>query len=156
MTIQEKITEDLIEAMKSRDAVRLSVVRDLKAGFVNELVSLGKKPDEALDDEGALKVVRRKISQRKESIEQFEKAGRGELAQKEKAELDILETYLPSQLSDDELKKIVAAKKESLGIHEAKDAGRLIGAVLKEVGARADGVRVKTAVSSLFSVKNYS
>lgn len=151
MTIQEKINKDLVAAMKSRDALRLSVVRDLKSGFVNELVSLGRKPDEALDDDSTLKVIRRKINQRKESIEQFEKAGRAELARNEKAELDILETYLPSQLSDEELKKIVVAKRESLGVTDTKGTGKLIGAVLKEVGPRADGERVKAAVHSLFS-----
>ncbi|MEX0933303.1 MAG: GatB/YqeY domain-containing protein, partial [Candidatus Paceibacterota bacterium] len=109
--IHKKLTTELTEAMKSRDAVRLAVVRDLKSSFVNELITLGKKPDEFLDDENALKVIKRKANQRKDSIEQFEKGGRSELADKERAELEILESYLPAQMSEEKIREIVLQKK---------------------------------------------
>jgi len=137
--IHKKLITQLTEAMKERDAVRLSVIRDLKSAFTNELISLGKKPDEMLDDENALKVIKRKANQRKDSIEQFEKAGRTELADKEKAELLLLESYLPAQLTDEEIQKIIDTKKEELGITDGKVDGKLIGAVMKEVGSNADG-----------------
>lgn len=144
--IHEDLKKEMTEAMKSRDALKLSVLRDLVSSFVNELVSLNKKPGDMLDDESALKVIRRKVNQRKDSIEQFEKGGRSELAEKEKEELEILETYLPQQLSDEEIQKIVDAKKEELGVSDKKDMGKLIGAVMKEVEPRADGSRVGEVV----------
>jgi uncharacterized protein YqeY len=122
------------------------VIRDLKSSFVNELVSLGRKPDEVLSDEEALKVIKRKANQRKDSIEQFVKGGRPELAEKEKQELEILESYLPAQMSDEELQRIIEAKKAELGVTEKKDVGRLMGAVMKEVGGNADGSRVKALI----------
>lgn len=149
--IHEDLKKEMTEAMKSRDALKLSVLRDLVSSFVNELVSLNKKPGDTLDDEGALKVIRRKVNQRKDSIEQFEKGGRSELADKEKAELEILETYLPQQLSDEEIQKIVDTKKAELGVSDKKDMGKLIGAVMKEVGPRADGSRVGEVVRSMLA-----
>lgn len=149
--IHKKLTTELTEAMKSRDAVRLSVIRDLKSSFVNELVTLGKKPDELLDDENALKVIKRKANQRKDSIEQFEKGGRSELADKERAELEILESYLPAQMSDEKILEIVLQKKLEFLITEKKDMGKLMGAVMKEVGSAADGGRVKTVIEESFA-----
>ncbi|MDZ7726155.1 MAG: GatB/YqeY domain-containing protein [Candidatus Campbellbacteria bacterium] len=149
--IHEDLNRELKEAMKAREAVRLSVIRDLKSAFTNELVSLGKKPDDLLDDENALKVVRRKINQRKDSIEQYKKAGRDELVAKERSELEVLEGYLPTQLNDEEIQELVEKKKKELEISEAKDMGRLIGAVMKEVGSRADGKRVQEIVKNSIS-----
>lgn len=149
--IHENLKKEMVIAMKEREAVRLSVIRDLISSFVNELVALGRKPEEILDDENAQKVIRRKVNQRKDSIEQYEKGGRPELALKEKQELDILETYLPAQLSDAELAEIVSRTRSTLGITEMKDVGRLIGAVMKEVGSRADGARVQAVVRAELS-----
>lgn len=149
--IHQKLADELKEAMKSRDAVRLAVVRDLKSSFVNELVTLGKKPDELLDDENALKVIRRKANQRKDSIEQFEKGGRAELADKERAELEILESYLPAQMSDEKIREMVKQKMTELSIAKKKDMGKLMGAVMKEVGSGADGGRVKVIIEECFA-----
>lgn len=149
--IHKKLTTELTEAMKSRDAIRLAVIRDLKSSFVNELVTLGKKPDELLDDENALRVIKRKANQRKDSIEQFEKGGRVELADKERAELEILESYLPAQIPDEKIREIVEQKKTELSLTEKKDMGKLMGAVMKEVGSGADGGRVKAVIEEGFS-----
>jgi uncharacterized protein len=150
--IHKKLIDELKEAMKTRDAVRLAVVRDLKSSFVNEVVTLGKKPDELLDDENALKVIKRKANQRKDSIEQFEKGGRTELADKERAELKILESYLPLQMSDEQIREIVLQKKTELSLNEKKDIGKLMGAVMKEVGSGADGSRVKAIIEESFTL----
>lgn len=149
--IHENLKKELVDAMKSRDTTRLSVIRDLISSFVNELVTLGRKPEEVIDDENAIKVIRRKANQRKDSIEQFEKGGRVELADKERAELAILEEYLPAQMSDEEILKVVEEKKSELGITEVKDMGRLIGAVMKQVGSGADGSRVQSIVRESLS-----
>ncbi|MEX2436690.1 MAG: GatB/YqeY domain-containing protein, partial [Candidatus Paceibacterota bacterium] len=135
-------------AMKEKDSNRVSVIRDLLSSLTNEAVTLGKKPDEILDDETALKVITRKAKQRKDSIESFEKAGRSELVEKETNELKVLEEYLPEQLSDEEIEKIVDKKMEELGVSEKKDMGTLIGAVMEEVKGKADGGRVSKIIQS--------
>lgn len=145
--IHENLKKELTEALKSRDTVRLSVIRDLISSFTNELITLGERPEGVLDDENALKVIRRKANQRKDSIEQFEKGGRPELAEKEAIELEILESYLPAQMPDEEILKIINAKKAELGISEKKDMGKLIGAAMQEIGSRADGARVQKIVN---------
>lgn len=149
--IHNDLKKELTEAMKKRDSLRLLVTRDLLSSFVNEQVSLGRKPEELIDDENALKVIRRKANQRQDSIEQYRKGGREELAAQEEAELKILESYLPAQLSEEELLNIIEKKRSELNIHELRDMGRLIGAVMKEVGTQADGSRVQQLVKDSFS-----
>lgn len=137
--------------MKVRDAVRLTTLRGLLSAFTNEAVAKGKKPDAELSDDEALAVVSRQVKQRKDSIEQFEKGGRPELAEAEKTELAILETYLPAQLSDEEILAAVKAKQAELGITDASGKNQLMGMAMKELKGRADGARVKEAVDSLFN-----
>lgn len=93
--MQDKIRAELTEAMKARDAGRMSVLRGLVAAFTNELVAKSRKPDDKLTDEEVIAVIKRAVKQRKDSIEQFEKGARQDLADKEKAELKLLEVYLP-------------------------------------------------------------
>ena len=97
MGIQKDIAGQIKEAMKAKEAVRLSVIRGLTAAFVNELVAKGRKPDGELTDEEALAIIKRGVKQRKDSIEQFTKGGRSDLADAEATELKILEAYLPAQ-----------------------------------------------------------
>lgn len=148
MSLHQDIVAQIKEAMKAKDAVRLGVVRGLAAAFVNELVAKGRKPTEVLPDEEALTVIRRSVKQRKDSIEQFTKGGRKDLADAEAAELNILETYLPAQMSGEEISKVVAAKKAELGVADKKEAGKLMAAVMKELKGKADGAAVKAAVDS--------
>ncbi len=153
MNIQKQIKEEMMEAMKNREEVRLLVLRSLLSGFTNELVASGKKPQDELEDSGALTVIKRAVKQRKDSIEQFEKGGRLELAQNEKAELAVLERYLPEMMSEDKIKEIASVKKEELGIEDKTKMGILIGAVLgqiKSIGEEADGGLVKKVVEELF------
>ncbi len=151
--ITEQIREELKEAMKSREEIRLLVLRGLLSAFTNELVAQKKKPQDELSDEDALNVIKRAVKQRKDSIQQFEKGGRYELAETEKAELKILEKYLPAMISEEEIVKIAEAKKSEMGVDDISKMGILIGAVLgqiKSTGGEADGALVKEAVENLF------
>lgn len=150
MSLHEQIKGEVKEAMKAKDAVRLSVVRNMISAFTNELVATGKTPQDMLDDAGVLKVIKRLANQRKDSVEQFEKGGRPELAEGEKAELAVLEKYLPTLMSRDEIKKIALAKKEALGVTDKSKAGQLTGAIMKELAGKADGKDVKEVVEALF------
>ncbi len=136
--------------MKAKDEIRLLTLRSLLTAFTNELVSTKRKPDETLADEEALTVVKRAVKQRKESIEQFQKGGRDDLAKGEEAELDILEKYLPEMIGKEEIEKIARAKKEELGVDDKSKMGILMGAVMKELKGQADGKDVKEVVDSLF------
>lgn len=150
MTLHEQIKSEIKEAMLAKDTVRLSVVRNIVSAITNELVATGKKPQDALDDAGVLKVIKRLVNQRKDSILQFTTGNRPELAASETAELAILEKYLPAQMSREEIKKVAIAKKEALGFDKSK-AGQLTGAIMKELAGRADGGDVKAVVDELFS-----
>ena len=135
--------------MKAKDKLRLNVLRGLLAAFTNEAVSKKRRPDEELSDEEALAVVSRAVKQRKDSIEQFEKGGRSDLAETEKAELSILGTYLPAQMSREEVVAYVKEKQTKLNMGKDK-AGQLMGMIMKELKGRADSMMVKDAVDALF------
>lgn len=150
MTLHEQIKGEIKEAMLAKDAVRLSVVRNIVAAFTNELVATKKMPQDLLDDENALKVIKRLVNQRKDSIAQFTAGNRPELAASEQAELAILEKYLPAQMSREEIRKVAIAKKEALGFDKSK-AGQLTGAIMKELAGKADGGDVKAVVDELFA-----
>ena len=104
MSLQIDIRGQLIDAMKSKDQVRLSVIRGLLSSFTNELVAKGRTPQEELSDEEVMGVIIKAVKQRKDSIEQYENGGRPELAENEKLELKLLQEYLPTQMSVDEIK----------------------------------------------------
>lgn len=151
MTLHEQIKGEIKAAMLAKDTVKLSVVRNIVAAITNELVATGKTPQEMLDDTGVLKVIKRLASQRKDSIEQFEKGGRPELAASENAELAILESYLPTLMSREEIRKVATAKKEALGITDKAKVGQLTGAIMKELAGQADGNDVKAVVEELLA-----
>lgn len=151
MTLHESIKQGIPEAMKARDAIRLRTLRSLSTMMTNEVVSKKRKPDEFLTDEEALAVIKRAASQRKDSIEQFESAGRHELAEPEKEELAVLEAYLPTLMSEEEVLPIAEAKKAELGITDKKDTGRFMSAVMQELKGKADGATVKAVVDKLLA-----
>ena len=136
--------------MKAKDEVRLMVLRGLTAAFTNELVATNRKPTVPLPDEDALNVIRRMVKQRKDSIEQFRKGGREDLASREEAEQKILETYLPQMMSREEIEPIVKLKIAEMQADKSK-AGILMGAVMSELKGKADGKMVKDVVESLLS-----
>jgi uncharacterized protein len=151
MSLHADIKNGIKEAMKAKDAVKLTVFRGLSAAFTNELVAKGRPPQEELLDEDALAVVRRLVKQRKDSIEQFTTAGRNDLAEPEKAELDILQTFLPQMMSRDDIRKVAEAKKAELGITDKSKMGMFMGAVQKELKGKADGGDIKEVVESLLN-----
>ena len=151
MTLHETIKAGIPDALRAKDEVRLRTLRSLASAMTNEVVAKKRKPDEFLTDEEALVVVKRAANQRKDSIEQFEAAGRPELAVPEKEELVVLESLLPEQMSTEEIEMVVKAKMAELGISEKKDAGRFTGAVMQELKGRADGGAVKAVIDSLLT-----
>lgn len=147
----EELKAGIKEAMKAKDAVRLSVFRGLVTAATNEAVSKGKGPDALLSDDELLTVIMRAAKQRKDSIEQFEKGGRPELAEGEKAELAVLETLLPKQMSREEVGVAVKAKATELGVTDKTGANKLMGVLMKDLKGKADGNLVKEVVSTLFT-----
>ena len=150
MTHQE-LKEAIKDAMRAKDAVRLSVLRGLSASATNELVAKSRKPDEMLGDDELLTVIIRAAKQRKDSIEQYTNGGRADLAEVEEAELTIIETFLPTLMSTGEVRPIVEAKKSELGITGKADAGKLMKAVMADLKGKADGNTVKAIVDSILS-----
>ncbi len=151
MKINDKIRGDLKKSMIERDQLKSDTLKGLLAAFTNELVAKGRKPQEVLDENDCLAVIKRAVKQRKDSIEQFQKGGRADLALQEEKELEILKQYLPAEIGLDEIRKVALAKKEELGITDKSKIGILIGAVMKELKGQADGGEVKKIVEGYFS-----
>lgn len=151
MSLHTDIKNQIKEAMLAKDALRLSVLRGLVSAFTNELLAKKRKPDEELSDEDVMAVIQRQVKQRKDSIEQFEKGGRPELAESEKEELVILEAYLPAQMSREEVEEYVRTKQAELGISDKSKAGQLTGMIMKDLKGKADGGMVKEVVDSLLA-----
>lgn len=146
--IHETIKAGIPDALRAKDVVRLRTLRSLTTAMTNEVVAKKRKPDEFLTDEEALAVLKRSANQRKDSIEQFESAGRAELAAPEKEELVIIESYLPAQMPREAIEVVVKAKIAEMGADKSK-AGMVTGAVMKELKGQADGGAVKEVVDSL-------
>jgi len=146
MSLQQSIKEQTKEAMKAKDQTRLAVLRGISTAVMNDLVAGGKTPQDEMDDEGVLVIIKREAKRRKDSIQQFTDGGRPELAANEQAELVILEEFLPEMMSLDQIRPVVIAKKEKLGITDKTGMGQLMGAVMKELQGNADGGDVKIAV----------
>lgn len=144
------IKEDMKTAMKAKDDLRVQTLRGAIAAFTNELVAKGMKPTDEVDDALVQTVMKRLAKQRKDSAEQFTKGNRPELAEKELAELKIIESYLPQQANREDIEKVARAKKEELNV-DAASKGKLMGIVMKELGGNADGGLVKEVVDSLFA-----
>jgi uncharacterized protein YqeY len=118
---------------------------------VNELVAKKRLPTEELTDEECIDVMRRAVKQRKDSIAQFTDGGRADLAESEAAELAVIEALLPALMSDEDVRAAVAAKAAELGVTDKSGAGKLMGAVMRDLKGKADGDSVKRAVDSLFA-----
>lgn len=149
--IHETIKNQIKEAMLAKDQVRLTTLRGLLSAFTNELVAKRRKPQETLTDEEALDVVIRNVKQRKDSIEQFKAGGRLDLADSEEAELKILESYMPEQMSENEVRIAAEAKMKELGITDKAKSGMITGILMKELKGKADGSLVKQVVENLLS-----
>lgn len=149
MTLHETLKNSIPGALRAHDEVLLRTLRSLVTAMTNEVVAKKRKPDEFLADEEAFAVLKRAANQRKDSIEQFEKAARNDLAEPEKAELAIIESYLPAQMSRENIVKVAQAKMTEIGISSKADANKFIGALMKELKGRADGSMVKSVVDEI-------
>jgi uncharacterized protein len=143
MLLRDKVNGDIATAMKAKDAARLSALRMMKAAITNKGVEKGHD----LDDAEVLQVLTSLVKQRRDSIEQFSKAGRTDLVNKETAEIAVLEEYLPPAASADEIDAAVAAAIAETAAASAKDIGKVMKAVMpKLAGKHADGKTVNEAV----------
>jgi len=149
MTLHEQIKNNIKEAMKSGDKIRLEVMRGLVTAFTNESVAKGKTPQDMLTDEDALLVITRLSKQRKDSIEQFTKGGRMDLVEEEQKQLNILSEFLPKLMSKDEVIEFVKGKISELGSDISKK-GMIMSVLMKDLKGRADGSMVKEVVDTLF------
>ncbi|MFZ2556048.1 MAG: GatB/YqeY domain-containing protein [Minisyncoccia bacterium] len=148
--LTDTIKNDMKEAMKARDDLKVQTLRGAMSAFTNELVAKNKKPTDQLLDTEVVTVLKRLAKQRKDSAEQFEKGDRHEMAQKELKELTIIEGYLPQGASREEIEKVARTKKEEMNA-DAAGKGKLMGAVIKAFDGNADGAVVKEVIDSLFS-----
>ena len=145
MSLSKQIVADLTTAMKAQDAARTSTLRMVKAAMMNRQIEKGSE----LDDEEAQKLLRSLVKQRRDSIEQYQKAGRQELVDKEQAEIDVIETYLPKAASQEEIEQVVAAAIAETGAISIKDMGKVMKAAQAALaGKNADGRLVSEIVKA--------
>lgn len=150
MSLQQEIKAGIMEAMKAKEQVRLDVLRGMSSAFMNELVTKGKKPNEELSDEEVIVVITKLAKQRKDSIEQFTKGNREDLVTEERAQLDVLEKYLPKLMDKSEIEVVVRSLKEKSEITDTKEKGKFMAEVMKELKGKADGMLVKNVVDEVF------
>ena len=143
MTLKDRITADMKDAMRAKEAGKLSVLRGLKSALKYAAI---EKADAALDDAAAVQVIRKQVKQRQDSIESFEKGGRPELAAKEKEELEILNAYLPKGLSAEELSALVRETIAEVGATSKAQMGAVMKALQAKVVGRADGKMLSAEV----------
>lgn len=146
--LSQDIRAQMVAAMKAKDSLRVDTLRGALSAFTNELVAKGRKPTDMLSDDEAVTVLKRLAKQRADAVEQYGKGGRTDLAQKEASEKKIIEEFLPQMASRDEIEKVVRTKIAELKV-DAAGAGKLTGAVMKEMAGRADGSAVKEVIASL-------
>ena len=147
MSLKETLMQDLKTAMKTKDKRAKDTITMVRAAIKQ------KEVDERveLDDEGVLKVLSKEIKERRGSIEEFEKAGRDELVESTKAEIDVLRKYMPEQLSEEELEKLIRQVMEENNITEKKQMGLLMKNIMPKVQGRADGKAVNAIVNRILN-----
>ena len=143
--LTEQIRADLTSAMKAQEKERLSTLRMLQSALKNEQINVGHE----LSDEEAMTIIRKAVKQRLDSIEQYTNAGRTELADKERSEMDLLKTYLPPELSDDELETGIREIITSTGAASKKDMGKVMKEATARYKGRADGKKIQEIVGRL-------
>ncbi|WP_379966154.1 GatB/YqeY domain-containing protein [Ectobacillus sp. sgz5001026] len=147
MSLLDRLNEDIKQAMKSKEKDRLSVIRMVKSSLKYEEIKLGQE----LTEEQELTVLSREMKQRKDSLLEFEKAGREDLVDKVKDEVKVLEVYLPEQLSEEELTAIIKQAIADIGASSKADMGKVMGKVIPSVKGKADGSLVNKLVSQLLA-----
>lgn len=144
MDILKKINDDLVTSMKNKDDLRTTTLRMMKSSIKN--AEIAKRGKGELTEEDILGVLSTMVKQRKESVEQYQKANRNDLAEKENKEIEIIQVYLPEQLSSEEVDEIIKATIQEAGIAGIKDMGRLMKELMPKVKGKADGKLVSRRV----------
>ncbi|CUA79941.1 GatB/YqeY domain-containing protein [Anoxybacillus suryakundensis] len=142
MSLLERLNNDMKQAMKNKEKDKLSVIRMVKSALQNEAIKLGK----TLTEDEELTVLSRELKQRKDSLQEFEKAGRTDLVDKVKEEIAVLELYMPKQLGEEELVQIVKETIAEVGASSKADMGKVMGAIMPKVKGKADGSLVNKLV----------
>ncbi|PYI51766.1 GatB/YqeY domain-containing protein [Paenibacillus flagellatus] len=147
MSLSERLNEDMKQAMKNQDKFKLSVIRMIRSAIKN--VEIDQK--KTLDDNEVLDILNREIKQRKDSLQEFEKAGRDDLAETVKKEIEVIAVYMPQQLTEEEIHAIVQQTIQETGASSKADMGKLMSALMPKVKGRADGKLVNQLVQQLLS-----
>ncbi len=142
MSLKEKLQEDLKSSMKNKDTVRKSVITLVRAAIKQYEVDNRKE----LGDDGVIEIISKQLKQRKDSLVEFEKAGRDDLIEETKSEIQVLEEYLPQQLSEDELEQIVIETIAEVGATSMKDMGKIMSTIKPKTAGRADGRKINELV----------
>ncbi|QJC52558.1 GatB/YqeY domain-containing protein [Paenibacillus albicereus] len=142
MSLSQRLDDDMKQAMRDKDKFRLTTIRMVRAAVKNQEIDL-KRP---LEDGEVLDIVSREIKQRKESLQEFQKAGRDDLVKDVAAEIDIISVYLPAQLTEEEIKAIVQQTIQETGASSKADMGKVMSALMPKVKGRADGKLVNQTV----------
>lgn len=148
MSLKDRVSEEIKTAMKAKDKVRLETVRSIKKVILEKESSLRAQGQDTLTETQEIEVLSQLAKQRRDSIEQYRKAGRDELAEQESLELAIIEEYLPKPLSDEEVAAIVDEVIASVGATSAKDMGKVMGPVMQKLKGRADGQKIQAMVKA--------
>ncbi|WP_044894754.1 GatB/YqeY domain-containing protein [Bacillus alveayuensis] len=143
MGLLERLNNDMKQAMKNKEKEKLSVIRMVKAALQNEAIKLGKSQ---LSEDEELTVLSRELKQRKDSLQEFENAGRSDLVEKVKTEIQILELYMPKQLTEEELVQLIKETIAEVGASSKADMGKVMGAIMPKVKGKADGSLVNKLV----------
>lgn len=148
MSLLERLNNDMKQAMKSKEKDKLSVIRMIKASIQNEAIKLGVSE---LSDADELTVLSRELKQRKDSLHEFDKAGREDLVEKLRTEIAIVELYMPKQLSEEELSEIVKETIAEVGAKSKTEMGKVMAAIMPKVKGKADGSLVNKFVQQHLS-----
>lgn len=148
MAITNQLNLDMKEAMKAKDKVTLGTIRMVKASLQNEAIKLKK---DLLSEEEELTVLARELKQRKDSLHEFEEAGRQDLVEKLHEEIKVIQSYMPEQLSEQEIEQIVQQTIEEVQAESKKDMGKVMGALMPKIKGRADGGKVNQLVQKYLS-----
>ncbi len=151
MSLNDQLTEDLKQAMKAKDAVRLRTIRSLRAALKEKEIAERRDGEAHLSEEQVLAVVQKQAKQRRDAIAQYEPAGRDDLAAKEQEELEIIEAYLPKQLGDEEIRRVVQEIVAATGASSMREMGKVMGAAMEQLRGRADGRRINEIARELLS-----
>jgi len=147
MSLEERLVEEMKQAMKSNDKLRLSTIRMIRSALKNKEIELRKK----LEDENVVKVIQAMVRKGEESVEQFQTGGRMDLVEKEKKEIEILKSFLPQPLSQEEILKIIDQSIQETQASSLKDIGKVMKSVMPKIGGKADGKLINQLVKERLS-----